>query len=174
MKYTLSVLSRTLITHSFIARSLAIAASYFLALLFILDTKVYLNILTLPVHLLVKLKLLPLTALFTIYNFPTLQLLTFLLISLFVGANIELLRQKVHVLSKQKHIKFAMSAGILSIGGVGCAACGFSLLSVIGLGSAVSVLPFKGLGLSVVALTILIITFYYNATSFTKACEISS
>lgn len=142
-------------------------------MLFVLDTEVYLNIFSLPLHFLTKIKLFVLAITSTLLNLPPLQLTVFILIALLVGINIELMRQKVYSLSKQKHVKVAIGAGIISVAGAGCAACGFSFLSVIGIGSAAAFLPFNGLGLSVIALVILVITFYYNLVSFSKACKIT-
>lgn len=165
------ILKQQLSSVPYIIFSIVIAFLYYVLLIFLLDAKIFLNIFSLPVGFFAKIMLSFLTVLNSSLNLPLTELLLFLLISLFVGLNIALIRQKIGVL-KHKKIKIAFGAGIISLVGAGCAACGISILSVFGIGAAASIVPFKGMSLSVLALIILLITFYYSIASLAAVCDI--
>lgn len=165
------ILKQQLSSVTYLISSFLIALVYLIILIFLLDTKIFLNIFSLPLTLLEKTRIVFLTFLESITHLPLLELVIFVLISLLVGLNLELMRQKLDVLKKRR-IKITFGAGIISLVGAGCAACGISILSIFGIGAAAGFLPFKGMELSVFALLILLITFYYSIVSLAAACDI--
>lgn len=80
--------------------------------------------------------------------------------------------EKVKFLKKRNNLKITLGAGIISIVAAGCASCGLSLASIVGLGSALAVLPFRGFELYIASIAILLLSLYYNLSSLYKACKI--
>lgn len=80
--------------------------------------------------------------------------------------------EKVKFLKKRNNLKITLGAGIISIAAAGCASCGLSLVSIVGLGAALASLPFKGFELYIVSIVILLLSLYYNLSSLYKVCKI--
>lgn len=88
------------------------------------------------------------------------------------GLNISIIITKIGVMKKQKKLGFIFGAGVVSLVSAGCAACGLSLLSVVGLGSIVAFLPFHGIEFYIVSIAILLWSLYINLGAWVKACRI--
>lgn len=82
--------------------------------------------------------------------------------ALLVGVNIFLIFRTIDTLQNQNHIKLSIG-GVTLIGFVatGCSSCGLTLLSLIGLGSAFSFLPFRGMEIHILSLVFLIFSAWY-------------
>lgn len=93
-------------------------------------------------------------------------------IAVLFGANIQLVTIKAKNTVKQKNLRLTFGAGILSLVGTGCASCGFSILSVLGLGGVAAYLPFGGIELSFITIAILGASLYYNLQTLYSACKI--
>lgn len=94
------------------------------------------------------------------------------LIGLIFGVNFVMVVEKVKFLRKGHNLKITLGAGIISVAAAGCASCGLSLVSVVGLGSALAVLPFRGFELYIASIVILLLSLYYNLSSLYKTCGI--
>lgn len=101
-----------------------------------------------------------------------LNIVLLILISFIFGLNTQLIVTRIDLLTHAKNLKITMGAGIISIIANGCSACGLSLLSILGLTGAITILPFRGIELSLLGLTLLSITLFYNLDSIDKACAI--
>ena len=80
--------------------------------------------------------------------------------------------EKVKFLKKRNNLKITLGAGIISIAAAGCASCGLSLVSIVGLGGVLAALPFRGFELYLASVAILLLSLYYNLSSLYKVCKI--
>ncbi len=95
-----------------------------------------------------------------------------LVISLLFGLNLELVLRKLKFLRNQGNLHITIGAGIVSLISAGCAACGLSFASVIGVASIVTLLPFHGLLLYLLSILILFLSLLYNLQTLVKVCKI--
>lgn len=87
------------------------------------------------------------------------------------GINISIVIFKISVTKRIGGTNLAGVSGLVgSAFGVGCPACSTSLLSVLGIGGGLSVLPFKGIEITSLGVIILLISFYFIAKSVSE-CE---
>lgn len=93
-------------------------------------------------------------------------------ISFLFGLNLELVLRKLKFLRSQGNLHITIGAGIISLISAGCAACGLSFASVIGVASIVTLLPFHGLLLYLLSILILIASLLYNLQTLVKVCKI--
>lgn len=105
----------------------------------------------------------------TISTIDTILLLT---ISVLFGMNFTLVIQKINFIKRGKNLKITLGAGIVSLASAGCASCGLSIVSLIGIGSSLALLPFGGLELYFLSIVILTASFIYNLNAIYKACKI--
>jgi hypothetical protein len=106
-------------------------------------------------------------------SIPSLSLSLLLIISLLFGINLSLSLLKARTISRQKNVKLTFGIGIVSLAAGGCGACGFSVLSLIGAGGALTLLPFQGLEISLLAIVILSASLYYTIQSLNASCTVS-
>lgn len=127
---------------------------YLFALVFLLNYRLILAEGTLSLFLNLFL------GLFTAFS-PTDTAIT-LLSALLVGINLFLIGRTIAFMSSEKHVKFSIGgATILGLISTGCSSCGFSILSILGLGSLFSFLPFKGMELHLLSLGLLLFSAWY-------------
>lgn len=85
-----------------------------------------------------------------------------LLNALLVGINIVLIAKTIYYLEHAGKVKLSLGgAGLLGLVTTGCSSCGFSLLSLVGLGGALSFLPFHGMEIHILALLALVGSAFY-------------
>lgn len=100
----------------------------------------------------------------------------FLLInSMLVGVNLTLVIKTVYQLGHQGKVHLSIGgATLLSIVTTGCASCGLSVLSLLGLSASLSFLPFRGLELHILATGILLFSSWYMLRQLynAKYCKI--
>ncbi len=112
---------------------------------------------------------------FFIGSFETVSsrdLFLLVLISILFGLNLSLVIEKIKFIKKQPNLKLTIGTGILSLGAAGCASCGLSVASIVGIGWGLAVLPFGGIELYFISILILFISLIYNLNSIYKACKI--
>lgn len=91
-----------------------------------------------------------------------------ILTSVIVGANILILFKTFKKL-KDSNGKLSLTVGgtiVLGIFVAGSCSCGFSVLSLLGLTGALSFLPFKGLGIHLLIIALLIFSFWYSLRTY--------
>lgn len=82
--------------------------------------------------------------------------------ALLVGINIVLLFQTMYAMEHTGKIKLSIGgATLIGIAVTGCSSCGFSLLSLIGLGTSFSFLPFHGLSIHILSVVLLFFSAWY-------------
>lgn len=82
--------------------------------------------------------------------------------SLLVGINLLLMAKTLYVLEHSGKVKVSLGgATLLGIISTGCSSCGFSVLSILGLGASLSFLPFHGMELHILSLGLLLFSTFY-------------
>lgn len=95
-------------------------------------------------------------------TFSSLDQILLLINALLTGLNILLIYKTISSLKHKGKIKFSIGgATIVSLITSGCASCGISVLSILGVSSTLSFLPFHGLELHFLATALLILSFIY-------------
>ena len=85
-----------------------------------------------------------------------------ILTALLVGINISLLLRTIALLGNKEKLHISIGgATIIGFVTTGCASCGLSILSLLGLSTTVSILPFHGLELHIGAVILLFFSCWY-------------
>lgn len=98
--------------------------------------------------------------------------LVFIMSALF-GINMTLVINKFNMLKRRGNLRIMFGTGIISIIAAGCASCGLSFASLIGISAALAILPFGGMELYLLAIVILLISLYFNLKQIIKVCKIT-
>lgn len=99
---------------------------------------------------------------FTSMNAEPITLFFIILNALLVGLNILLLGKAVIWLRNQRKVHVSLGgATLFALVTAGCASCGLSLLSVLGLSATLAFLPFHGAELRVIACVFLLVSAFY-------------
>ena len=88
------------------------------------------------------------------------------------GANVELVLRKIKFLASYGSLHITLGTGLITLAATGCASCGLSLASVVGLGGVLALLPFQGVELYVASILILLASLFYNLHTLVKVCNI--
>lgn len=100
----------------------------------------------------------------------TFDFLATLLASVLVGANILIVFKSLKALKKTGG-KLTLAVGGSAVLGVviaGCASCGVSVLSLLGIAGAIAFIPFGGITLQLIAIILLIFSFWYSLKTYHK------
>lgn len=82
--------------------------------------------------------------------------------SILVGINLLLVSKSLQLLKNQGKVRLSVGgATLISLITTGCSSCGFSLLSILGLGTSLSFLPFHGMELHIASVLLLIFSAWY-------------
>lgn len=167
---------RTQITSPiFIRNAFVISVFYFIVSNIINEYAIYNNIFSQNFDLILKLKISVLMFWNNLTLFGGLNSVIMLVIAMLVGINVMLVIRKFNFLRSQKDVQWTFSAGIVSLASSSCPGCGFSLLSITGLSSAIPSIAFSGITLSVITLLILLATTFYNLRSLgISSCPLPS
>lgn len=168
----LKFFKRDFLTKRFFLWLLSLAILYFLVASIVINIQMIASIFQNPFQLVDKLRISVAIITNTLSNEPILNLVLSILIALLFALNILLVTKKIQFVSKQKNLHLTFGAGVLSIAASGCGACGFSLLSLAGLGGATTLLPFGGIELTLIAFGLLAATAVYNMNSLYKECKV--
>jgi hypothetical protein len=158
----------------FLVRTLLYALCYSLLLLVLINVRVLANIATNFPNPLMSIKLSSMYLWRYLITLPSIDIVLLAIIAILIGFNIQLISLKIKNLTKQKNLRLTYGAGLLSIVGTGCATCGFSVLSVIGLGGVATLLPFGGIELSYITIVILSLSLWYNLKTMYAACKLKT
>lgn len=81
---------------------------------------------------------------------------------LFIGLNIVLITHTIKTLEGMGKVKLSVGgATLIGLVTTGCGACGLTLLSLLGVSTSVTTLPFQGLGMHILSLAVLIFSSWY-------------
>lgn len=95
-----------------------------------------------------------------------------LIIAFLFGVNIALVINKITFLKKQGSVHLTFGVGLLTLVATGCASCGLSLVSLVGLTGVLVALPFHGLELYILSFFILLTSLFYNLQTLVVVCKI--
>lgn len=159
-------------TLKYILKTASLAALFlFVSFLVINFLNIY-SVLVTNYSIFTKTKLLVIFTWGSIWAISKQDLWFLLLISVLFGANFALVLEKIKFLRKQSNLQLTIGSGIISIAATGCASCGLSIVSLVGLSSALAILPFGGIELYFLSIIILAASFIYNLNSIYKACHV--
>jgi hypothetical protein len=172
----LPFLTKVLISESqkrgFVLKFLLFSLFYFLLALILFNYQSYISILTSNYDVLAKIKILIIIFFGSFYVISGVDILFLSIISVLFGLNIELVLRKIKFLAGAGNLHVAFGVGLISIAASGCASCGLSLASMVGLSAVLAALPFHGIELYFGSITILIVSLFYNLHTFVVACKI--
>lgn len=99
-----------------------------------------------------------------------------ILISILVGLNV-LVTAKIIKGLREEEGKFSIVFGgstVLGVLATGCSSCGFSVISLLGLTSALSIIPLGQSGLTIVVISLLALSLLYSVRTYHKkiVCKI--
>ena len=97
----------------------------------------------------------------------------FLIISILVGFNLVLLFLTVKSLRQNSNVGLVVGgSSLLGIVAVGCTTCGLTLLSILGLSSVLTTLPFDGLTVHLISTVLLLFSTFYMLKKLEAVCKI--
>lgn len=162
--------------HSLISLSI-ISFLYFSFSTLILNYKLVFQTLFVEYEIQYKLKILYLLIIGSWTAFSRVDFFLLVFTSFLVGINILL------VIKIIKRLKFQGTKASISIGGssilalttAGCSSCGFSILSIMGLTSSLSLMPLRGTGLNLVSISLLVISIFFSIRTmyYSGVCKIT-
>lgn len=158
----LSVAGKELLALPPLVVILIISILYLLFSLFALNHQLVIDTLSNPSSLGYKLILLGtlIQGLFT--AFTPIDTLIMVVSSILVGVNLVLVGRSLQLLENQGKVRLSVGgATLISLITTGCSSCGFSLLSLLGLGTSFSFLPFHGMELHIASVVLLILSAWY-------------
>lgn len=150
-----------------------------LALFFIMISLVIINIPTISSIILndypiiVKLNIISLIILGSFSATSRLDLFMVSIMGILFGLNMTLLINKYNALKRRGNLRIMAGTGIISVFAAGCASCGLSFASIIGISAVIALLPFGGIELYILAIGILLISLYFNLKQIIKVCKIN-
>lgn len=170
--FLLKVLTSESKKRNFILKSLVFTFFYVFLALTLINYKSVLSILLSEYAWFSKLRI-SLIIVFGSFQAISYRDIVLLLISaVLFGLNIELVLRKLKFLASRGSLHLTFGAGIVTLVATGCASCGLSLASIVGLSAAIALLPFHGLELYFAAILILLASLLYNLHSLVKACNL--
>lgn len=89
------------------------------------------------------------------------------------GINMTLIINKFSALKKRGNLRLMAGTGIISVFAAGCASCGLSFASLIGISAVLAILPFGGVEIYMLAIGILLLSIYFNVKQIIKVCKIN-
>ncbi len=175
MKYLLFLL-RVLFQESkkrkFIVKALLAAFVYAALSILLVNYKSFISFGRSEYDLFPKLKILLLIFFGSFQALSTRDTILLLTTALLFGVNIELVFRKIKFLASYGNLHVTIGTGLITIAATGCASCGLSIASIVGLGGVLALLPFHGLELYVVSIIILTVSLLYNIRTLVKVCNI--
>lgn len=166
------VFLKQILTPKFAAFSLLFSLFFISLSIFLINIPNYISIATAPYSLFSKLNLFWILFIGSFQSVSGFDLFLLTIISILFGLNLGMVVKKYRFVRSQPNLGITLGSGIISLAAAGCASCGLSIVSLVGLGSALAILPFGGLELYVGAIIILSASLLYNLSALYKACKI--
>lgn len=103
---------------------------------------------------------------------PPIEVIFTLLTAVLLGINISLLVHAAKILTTQKKVSVTVGgASLLALAGTGCASCGISILSILGISTAF--LPIHGGGFLIVSSALLLLSLFIFLKNKTIVCQLT-
>lgn len=175
MKYFLFLLEILFIESKkrhFLLKSLFFASLYIILSIVLINYKSYLSFLLSEYSPLAKVKVLSLIFYGFFQAISARDIVLILISAILFGVNVELVLRKLKFLAGKGSLHLTFGAGVITLVATGCASCGLSLASIVGLSAVIALLPFHGLELYALSIMILLISLLYNLHNLVKVCKI--
>lgn len=156
----------------FIVKSLFASSLYILASILTINYKSFLSFALSNYSIFGKIKVLFFILIGSFQALDSRDIALLIIVSVLFGLNLELVLRKIKFLASYGSLHITFGTGLITLAATGCASCGLSLMSLVGLGGALAALPFHGLELYFVSIIILLASLWYNLDSLVKACKI--
>lgn len=170
--FLLRVLKDEFARRFFYLKALFFGVVFIIPAIVLLNYKSYWSFVTADYDLLPKLNILRLIFQGTLLSLEVKDIAFLLLTALLFGINMELVLRKLRFLKSRGGLHVTLVGGLLTIVTTGCASCGLSIASLVGLGSVIALLPFGGVELYLISIGILSASLLYNLHVYVKACNI--
>lgn len=172
--YPLRILSRELISHSFFTWWVLVSVVFFLFSLVLVNIQTLSSFLFVDYALGSKIRILGQLYIGAFQAISPLDLVLIATISVLFGLNLVIVFRKIDFLRKRGHLRFTFGAGLASLVASGCASCGLSVASIVGLTGAIALLPFGGIELYFLAVALLCFSLWINARAIYKECRLQA
>lgn len=172
--FLLRILLQEAKARNFLSKSLILGLIYLVIALLFFNFKTYESVLSQTYPLASKTWISYLIFIGTFSILGIRDSILIIVISFLFGLNLELVLRKLKFLKSQGNLHITIGAGLISLISAGCAACGLSFASVIGVASIVTMLPFHGLLLYLLSILILSVSLLYNLQTLVKVCKIKA
>lgn len=156
-----------------LAGAFLIAFLYIAASVYLLNYRLFLGTLfgDFPLNYKITLLLSLLPGIYTAMS--TLDFYLILFTSVLVGLNLVLLFETLKNLRQSSNVGLVVGgSSIVSIAAVGCTTCGLTFLSILGLSSVLTTLPFDGLTVHLISLVLLVFSTFYMLKKLAVVCKI--
>lgn len=108
----------------------------------------------------------------TIMILPPLEQFFTITTALLLGMNVSLLIQTINILIRQKNVTLTIGgASLLALAGAGCASCGISILSIVGIST--PLLPLHGAGFLAVSTVLLMVSLFVILKNNEVVCRLN-
>ena len=169
-------LTRVLISESkkrnFILKSLFFALLYTSLSIILINYKSYLSFAQSDYDIFGKIKVLLFIFAGSFQALDTRDTILLLTTAILFGLNLELVLRKIKFLASFGNLHVTLGTGLITLAATGCASCGLSIASIVGLSGVLVLLPFHGLELYIVSILVLLVSLFYNLRTLVKVCKI--
>ena len=150
-----------------------LAALFILLSLIIINLQSLLSIAQSTYPFFTKLNIMMIILLGSFSTTSMLDIILVIIMGILFGVNMTLVINKFSMLKRRGNLRIMFGTGVISVLAAGCASCGLSFASLIGISAALAILPFRGIELYFLAIGILLISLYFNLNQIIKVCKIS-
>lgn len=157
---------------NFLLKSFLLSVVYFLLSMIIINYQNLFNFLLSNYDLFAKFKIITLLFIGSFQSIAGKDIILLIVTALLFGLNLELVLRKLKFIASQGSLHFTFGAGLITLAATGCASCGLSIASIVGLSAVLASLPFGGIELYIISITILLISLLYNLHTLVKVCKI--
>lgn len=157
---------------NFILKSIFFGSTYLTVSIIFINYKSFWSFFSSEYEILSKTRVLILIFLGSFQSLSGNDIALLLITATLFGLNVELVLRKMKFLASLGSLHIAFGTGLISLAATGCASCGLSIASIVGLSAALVSLPFHGLELYVISILILLFSLFYNLQTLVKACNI--
>jgi hypothetical protein len=164
---------QSILTKRYIFICFVIAASYFVFSIYFGNLSLVQNTIFGQFPYLYKQSLLTALLMGAFTSISTLNLIVLAVLSLLTGANLALILKRIKLLSASGNFSIIFGGGsLLSLAGSGCVGCGLPILGFLGLSASVAHLPFKGVEVSILAIVMLLLSFFVLLKREQQFCKL--
>lgn len=172
LKLLFSVLKSELVNKKALLPFTTLSLSFIFISLVIINLKTIISVFQNTYPILTKFYISLIIIIGTFSATSSLDIILLILMGVLFGMNMTLVINKFNMLKRRGNLRIMFGTGIISVFAAGCASCGLSFASLIGISAALAILPFGGVELYFIAILILLAYIYFNLKQIIKVCKI--